>query len=166
MRRTILVLLLCAGCAPRATTTTTTVASSVTGVQVTSVGAGSLAAFVAAVPPFEEGGECRRLEEGRRVLLQFRGPGQSSRSVSVEVDPQGKVLSYSDVRGDVQINGTGPRTAIMVKLDTDVVLAMNERVAEPGTAMGRAAEAMELENLGNPRRMIELVRRRCMGGQG
>jgi hypothetical protein len=165
VRGAVPILLLCAGCAPRATTTTT-IARSVTGVRVGSVGTGSLAAFVAAVPPFGEGGECRKFDQGRRVLLWFPGPGQAARSVSVEVDARGEVLSYSDVRGDVQVDGTGPRTSIMVDLEHDNALAMNERVAAPAVTMGRGAEAMDLENLGNPRRMIELVRGRCMGGRG
>lgn len=153
VRRAVLVLLLCAGCAPRAATTPATVA-------------GRLARFVAAVPPFEEGGACRRVDEGRRVMLQFTGPGVTRRDVSVEVDAQGNVLSYSDVRGDVRIDGTGPRTSIMVDLGKDTGFAMNDHVSPREVATGGAAEAMDLENLGNPRRMIELLRRRCMDGQG
>ena len=163
MRRTVLVLLLCAACAPRATTTTT-VARSVTGVRVTSMGTGSLAAFVAAVPPFEEGGECMTFDQGRRVLLHFTGPGEAARSVSVVVDAQGQVLSYSDVRGDVQVHGTGPRTSVMINFGNDTGVAINERGSAPGLTMGRGTEAMDLENLGTPRRMVEMLKQRCMGG--
>ena len=173
MRRTVLLLLACAACAPRATTTTTTttttqVGTEVRAVRVTSMRPGGLAAFVAAVPPLEEGGECLRHEEGERhlVILRFARSGEIGRSVALVVDAQGRVTRYSDSRGDLQIHGTGPLTAVMINFDDGTATAMNERSAAPGITLGTAAEALELESLGTPRRMIELVKRQCMGVQG
>ena len=164
MRRAILLLLACAACAPR--TTTTTLSSSVTTVQVASASPGGLAAFVAAVPAFAEGGECRTVDEGRRmVTLRFAGPGETARTLALTVDAQGEVVNYSDIRGDLQLHGTGPRTVVSVNFENGAALAINERGDAPGVVMGTAAEAMELENLGNPRRTIELVKRRCMGAR-
>lgn len=166
MRRALLLLLSCAACAPR--TTTTTVSSTVTSVAVTSSGPGGLAAFVAAVPPFEEGGACGTVVKGERhvVTLRFEGPGQTARNLAVGMNARGEMVSYSDIRGDLKVDGTGPRTVVSVNLERGVALALNERGEAPGVTMGSAAEAMELENLGNPRRMSELVKRRCMGARG
>jgi hypothetical protein len=165
MRRAVLLLLSCAACAPR--TTTTTVSSMVTSVAVTSSGPGGLAAFVAAVPPFEEGGTCGTMNEaGRQVVtLRFAGPGETVRSLALTMDARGEVVNYSDARGDLKVDGTGPRTVVSVNLELGVAMALNERGDAPGVTTGGAAKAMELENLGNPRRMSELVKRRCMGAR-
>lgn len=165
MRRALLLLLSCAACAPR--TTMTTVSSTVTSVAVTSSGPGGLAAFVAAVAPFEEGGECGTVDEGERhlVTLRFVGPGQTARNLAVALNTRGELVSYSDVRGDLKVGGTGPRTVVSVNFENGMALALNERSDPAGVTMGSAAEAMELENLGNPRRMSELVKRRCMGAR-
>jgi len=166
---TAVLLLACAACAPR--TTVATVTSTVETVQVEEVvSSGSLAAFVAAVPAFEGGGECRTFPEGprRTVLLSFEGPEGARRNVALRLDADGKLLSYSDVRGDLEMNGTGPQTAVTVGFDGNTSTARNEHGGSRGTtgmAMGTAAEAMDLENLGTPRRMMEVVKQRCMGGR-
>lgn len=165
MRRAVPLLLCCAACAPR--TTTTTVSSTVTSVAVASSGPGGLAAFVAAVPPFEEGGECGAVNEGERrvVTLRFAGPAHAVRTLALTMDARGEVVSYSDARGDLKVDGIGPRTVVSVNLERGIAMALNERGDAPGVTAGGAAEAMELENLGNPRRMIERVKRRCMGAR-
>src|SRR5690349_6191014 len=131
--RTVILLLVCAACAPAATTTTT-VSRSVRAVEV-GPGMGSLAAFVAAVPPFEEGGECKTFAHapGRLVTLRFEGPGGARRSVALDVDARGRVVHYSDVRGDLESHGTGPRTSVTVDLENDAGTAMNEHGGARGT---------------------------------
>jgi hypothetical protein len=100
------------------------------------------------------------------VTLRFEGPDGARRSVALDVDAQGRVVHYSDVRGDLESHGTGPRTSVTVDLENDTGTAMNEHGGArgtPGLTLGRGEEAMELANLGTPRRMIERVKQRCMG---
>ena len=164
MRRIAILVLACVACAPRATVTR------VGSVAVDYVrSSGSLAAFVAAVPAFEGAGECETFPEGPRrgVSLSFEGPAGARRKVALFLDADGKLLSYSDARGDLQLTGTGPRTIVTVGFDGNTSTAMNDHdgsAGRPGMVIGTAAEAMDLENLGTPRRMMELVKQRCMGG--
>jgi hypothetical protein len=171
MRPTVILLLACAACAPRTTVTTvTTATSTVESVQVAQFSpSGSLAAFVAAVPAFEGGGECATYPVGSRrmVVLSFAGAEGAKRNVALTVDAGGKLLSYSDARGDLEMNGTGPRTVVTVGFDGNTSTASNEHggsSSTPGMAAGTAAEGMDLENLGTPRRMMEMVKQRCLGG--
>jgi len=164
--RTAILLLACAACAPAATGEIVRERRVVS--QVAAPWPGSLRAWVAAVAPFEDGGECRVYADGRDriVVLLFKGPAPEERSVALTVDAQGKVLGYSDVRGNLY-RGTRPRTSVTVDLEGNTSTAENEHGGArgtPGMTMGSAAEAMDLENLGTPRRMIEMVKRRCMGG--
>ena len=101
------------------------------------------------------------------VVLSFAGAEGARRNVALTVDADGKLLSYSDACGDLEMHGTRPRTVVTVGFDGNTSTAMNEHAGStgtPGMAIGTAAEAMDLENLGTPRRMIEMVKRRCMGG--
>jgi len=166
--RTAILLLACAACAPR-----TTVARVTTSVESVRVGefspSGSLAAFVPAVAAFEGAGECKSFQDGPRriVVLSFAGAEGAKRNVALTVDAAGKLSDYSDARGDLQMDGTGPRTVVTVGFERNTATASNQHGgsgATPGMAGGTAAEAMDLESLGTPRRMMELVKQRCMGG--
>jgi hypothetical protein len=152
------------GCATR--TTVRTVARSVEGPAVATPVQVAPRDFVPAVQPFGEGGRCESVEvaDGRLAVLRFTGPGGSERSVSLRLDSAGAAVGYSDLRGDLR-GGGGARTAITVDMAGGSGSAMNENAPAPaseGIVLASASEMMDLPNLGNPRQMIEEVRRRCI----
>ena len=127
-----------------------------------------LATFQPAVPPFGENGRCRTIpEEGgsRLVLLSFEnGPGGAARNVSLELDASGTARRYSDVRGDLEANGTGPLTSVSAELPNGQASAVNTNAGAPVFAFGSTHDALDLANLGTPRAMIEQIRRQCGTG--
>jgi hypothetical protein len=132
--------------------------------------AGDASGFVAAVPAFEGEGRCQTIpvSGGEQLrVLQMDGPGGARRSVSLRFDGAGTLLSYSDVRGDLRVNGDGPKTAITLGFDNGSGTAMNERApaaaATQGIVISRPEAMLDLANLGTPRRMIETVKARCGG---
>ncbi|HEX8906104.1 MAG TPA: hypothetical protein VF771_14750 [Longimicrobiaceae bacterium] len=158
------------GCAPRTTVRTVSRTVEMTDEPPPSqVGA---AEFVAAVPAFEGEGRCESIPVGggaRLVVLRFAGGGGAERNVSLRVDSAGKLVSWSDLRGDLRPGGTGAKTAVTLGFDTGRGTALNEHAsggATQGLLLARVDEMMDLPNLGTPRRMIAAVRARCMGGSG
>lgn len=127
-----------------------------------------LATFRPAVPPFGENGRCRTLPEeggGRLVLLSFEnGPGGASRTVSLELDVSGTARRYSDARGDLEENGTGPLTSVSAELPNGQASAVNTNAGAPSFAIGNTHDALDMANLGTPRAMIERIKRECGTG--
>lgn len=143
--------------------------TSVTIEQVTTEvhGSGSLDMFVAAVPATEEGGECATIErsEGRGVLyvLSFPRSNAPVRNVSVDFDSAGQPIHYSDLRGDLRREKTGPQTSVLLNFLHGTAQAVNEWPGRPGEmAEGELSAVLEARHLGFPQRTIELIRTRCL----
>lgn len=126
---------------------------------------GSLQAFVPAVAATEEGGECEILNipgHDPVHVLSFPRRGASVRTVSIVFDSTGQPLHYSDSRGDLRRERTGPRTSVLLTFEEGVARGINDVPGQPSVmAEGTLMDAMEAPHLGNPRRMMELIRTRC-----
>jgi hypothetical protein len=111
------------------------------------------------------------LHAGERAYsLRFGSVDSARRIVTAVWAADGALLKYSDERGDlrppfpanVQRN---PRTTIFLDMLRHVALTYNDVDGEQqGSAASDADGALDLENLGEPRRMIERLRRQCGGG--
>ena len=129
---------------------------------------GALESFVPAVEPIEEGGECNRLQlsgtEGPTtlVLLSFPSASATKRNVSVEFDSAGRRLRYSDLRGNLRREKTGPQTSVLLDFVRRQATATNEWPGRPGqVADGDLAIALQSAHLGYPQRTLDLVTTRC-----
>lgn len=128
---------------------------------------GSLDSFVPAVAAREEGGNCEVIPRtsggGPLYILSFRDSRSTLRSVSVAFDSAGRPANYSDLRGDLRRERTGPFTAILLSFGFGSAHVVNERPGQPSeTAHGALSDALTSDRLGNPQRMIELIRTRCV----
>lgn len=162
-----------AGCSPApAPVSRATASDTATGVtrEVRSLGfsigtPGALADFRPTLAAFGDRGRCRTLATeggGRVVLLEFEnGPGGAERTVSLEYDAAGTPLVYADARGDLSRDGGGPLTSITIRLSQGDAQASNGFGGAVPFYQGQAAAALEMENLGSPRVMMERIRREC-----
>lgn len=135
--------------------------------EVTEMGAeGSMQAFVPAVAATEEGGECEILRVPGQFalhLLSFPSREASVRNVSIRFDSAANPVHYSDARGDLRRERTGPRTSVTLDFQTGVAHGFNWVPGRPAErAVGTLTDALAAPHLGNPQRMIDLVRSRCM----
>ena len=174
MRFTLIVstgCLLAAACAPAPrleTTRGTAVDTAVVEVvQRDAATRGDLRTFVPAVAATGEGGECEIVQDPSEseplYVLSFPDVGAVSRNVSVRFDSGGQPVHYSDLRGDLQRNGTGPRSAVLLNFRTGTVHAYNRLPGRPHEAAeGPILDALAAPRLGNPQRMIDLIRTRCV----
>jgi hypothetical protein len=124
------------------------------------------AAFVAAVPAFDEGGRCATYPiggGGHLVVLSFAGPGGAKRNVSMHYDASGRLTSYSDLRGALDPRAPGPMTSVSIGFDTRMASAMNEHTPEgtQGLLVAKPEDLLDLPNLGTPRQMMDTVKEKC-----
>jgi len=145
---------------------------------------GPIRDFVPDVPAFSEGGECQTRElpgRGKDIGIAFPDVENAVRQVWLTFGTEGKVVNYSDVRGDlvrkvVGADGGPPRpgepvralppagrqTSIHLNITNQVALAQNVGGDRPQvTSVGAPRAVMNAKNLGNPAAMIELVLSRC-----
>lgn len=108
------------------------------------------------------------LHPGERAFsLRFGRADSAQRIVTAVWGSGGKLLSYSDSRGDLRppfpANAQrNPRTTITIDVLRHVALMYNDVDGEQqGSAASDAEGAMESENLGPPRQMLERLRRQC-----
>ncbi len=129
--------------------------------------AGSVAAFVAAVPATVTGGECEMIPVGggsRILLLAFPARTRAERNVALTLDAAGTLVNYSDLRGDLRAREqrTGAVTAVMVSYDQGTASASNEWPDRPmQLVFGLPAEILAADNLGRPGEMVKEVLARC-----
>jgi hypothetical protein len=127
-------------------------------------------AFVPLVPATgaDDEGECRHLPPGTTapdeslIMLSFGDRDAPSRSVGIALSPSGRLLRYNDLRGNLRHGASEPSTRIVIEFERETAVAMNERPGLPAEAtFGAPEQFLRLESLGDPRRMIDLIRRRC-----
>ena len=137
-------------------------------------------AFVAAVAPVDEDGRCqappdRDMPPGYRAFAMHFGPrsGIPIRTVSVQVDPAGNPIQFSDSRGDLRvpppgvvapqpISNPGARTSITLDLLRGMALMWN--VSASGTSeqvSARGPNLLDAASLGTPRLLIARMVREC-----
>jgi hypothetical protein len=137
-------------------------------VSVLTLGGGNLDAFVAVVPATDDdGGECDTVErpgsQAPLYLLSFRRSNRAVRNVSVEFDSAGRPTHYSDLRGDLRLEKTGPQTSVVLSFRDGTARALNEWPGRAGEmAVGELSAALQARSLGYPQRMIDLIRTRCV----
>ena len=137
-------------------------------------------AFLPAVAPVEDDGRCeeppaRDMPPGYRAYAMRFGPrnGIPIRSVSVQMDPSGNPIQFSDSRGDLRvpppgilapqpINNPGARTSISLDLLRGMAVMWNVSavgVAEQVSARG--PNLLDAASLGTPRLLIARMVREC-----
>jgi len=99
--------------------------------------------------------------------LRFGTIDSAQRIVTGVWGSDGRLLSYSDARGDLRPPfpaeaQRNPRTTIKIDVVRHVALMYNDVDGEQqGSAASDAEGAMESENLGPPRQLLERLRRQC-----
>lgn len=108
------------------------------------------------------------LQAGERgYALRFGGSDSAQRIVTAIWGSDGKLVSYLDARGDLRppfpVDAPrNPRTTIKIDVPRHVALMYNDVGGEQqGSAASDADGAMDSENLGPPRRMLDRLRRQC-----
>lgn len=128
--------------------------------------------FVPAVEVHDTAATCMEapanLHPGERgSSLRFGSADSAERIVTAIWGADGKLLHYSDTRGDLRppfpANAPrNPKTTITIDVPRQVVLMYNDVEGEQqGSAASDSDEALDSENLGPPRRMLERLRREC-----
>ena len=152
----------CAACVRQART----VSASVDAVYGEGTPAAAVGGFVAAVPAFETRGRCRVTADsaGRTLLMRYAGPRGVERMVALTLAPDGRLRRYSDERGDLRPDGTGPKTVVAMEMDHGFASAFNLHAPSPATQglmVSHPPVVMDMASWGTPRRMIEAVRAGC-----
>jgi hypothetical protein len=99
--------------------------------------------------------------------LRFGDADSAQRVVTAVWKRGGKLVRYSDARGDLRppfpANAhRNPRTTITIDLVQHVALMYNDVDGEQtGSAASDSEGAMDADNLGPPREMLERLRRQC-----
>ena len=126
------------------------------------------ATFVAAVPAFEGAVSCdaHSWRGERLVMLTYDAPGGRRRIVTLRYASDGALAGYTDYRWDPGDEQARPRTLVSLIFAPGRKGAATNFNAGPGATPGRvagsAAEMLDQQNMGTPRRMIEAVRARCI----
>ena len=100
-------------------------------------------------------------------LLRFGRVDTLQRVVSAVWDSVGKLVRYSDARGDlrglpVAVADRGPRTTIVIDMAKGFALLLNEAHGRTrGSSMATAAATLGARNLGPPRQLLERLYRQC-----
>ena len=125
--------------------------------------------FVARVQPVagEGEGECREYElplpdQYRRMIRYTVGTGPVRRKAELQIDENGRRLQYIETRGDLQLISTEPATTVSLDFVGEKAQATNEADGKMVVAEGTLAEALEAENLGRPRELLELLEKVCL----
>ena len=108
------------------------------------------------------------LQRGERGFsLRFGSVDSAQRVVTGVWGSDGRLLTYSDARGDLRPPfpadaQRNPRTTIKIDILRHVALMYNDVDGEQqGSAASDAEGAMESDNLGPPRQLLERLRRQC-----
>jgi hypothetical protein len=108
------------------------------------------------------------LHPGERAFaLRFGAADSAQRVVTAVWGSNGKLLRYSDARGDLRPPfpadaRRNPRTTIMIDVPKQVALMYNDVDGDQqGSAASDAEGAIESDNLGPPRQMLERLRHQC-----
>ncbi len=108
------------------------------------------------------------LQPGERAwALRFGNADSSQRVITAVWGSDGKLVRYSDTRGDLRPPfpadaPRNPRTTIMIDVPKHVALMYNDVDGEQqGSAASDSEGAIDSENLGPPRQLIERLRRQC-----
>jgi hypothetical protein len=128
--------------------------------------------FVPAVEFHDTVGTCvappANLPPGERGFsLRFGSADSAERIVTAVWGAAGKLVRYSDSRGDLRPPfpadaPRNPKTTITIDVPRQVVLMYNDVAGEQqGSAAADSESALDSENLGPPRRMLERLRRQC-----
>lgn len=103
----------------------------------------------------------------RGYSLRFGTADSAERIVTAIWSRNGKLARYSDTRGDLRppfpANAArNPKTTITIDVPRQVVLMYNDVEGEQqGSAASDSDGALDSDNLGPPRRMLERLRRQC-----
>ncbi len=103
----------------------------------------------------------------RGYSLRFGDADSAQRVVTAVWGSNGKLLRYSDTRGDLRPPfpadaRRNPRTTITIDVPKHVALMYNDvEGQQQGSAASDAEGAIESDNLGPPRQMLERLRRQC-----
>lgn len=108
------------------------------------------------------------LKPGERAFsLRFGDTDSAARVVTAIWRKDGTLLNYSDARGDLRPPfpadvRRNPRTTIKIDMLQHVALTYNDVDGEQqGSAASDSEGAIDMENLGPPRRMLERLRQQC-----
>lgn len=108
------------------------------------------------------------LHHGERAFsLRFGGVDSAQRVVTGVWGSDGRLVNYSDARGDLRPPfppdaRRNPRTTITIDVLRHVTLMYNDVDGEQqGSAASDAEGAMDSDNLGPPRQMLDRLRRQC-----
>ncbi|MBW3629923.1 MAG: hypothetical protein KY464_11575 [Gemmatimonadetes bacterium] len=146
-----------------------TVGTETATIRVTDLDETSVSRFVPAVEAASEGGECETLPRGTTgddevlYILSFPSREDTRRNISLSFDPEGRLLRYNDLRGDLRREKTGAMTAIVLDFQRGTAIASNEFPGgNPGQVVfGRPDDFLQRRNLDTPAELIQLVRSRC-----
>lgn len=103
----------------------------------------------------------------RGFSLRFGSADSAERIVTGVWGADGKLLRYSDARGDLRppfpANAPrNPKTTIVIDVPRQVVLMYNDVDGEQqGSAASDADGALNSSNLGHPRRLLERLHQQC-----
>lgn len=103
----------------------------------------------------------------RGFSLRFGDADSAQRVVTAVWGGNGKLLRYTDTRGDLRPPfpadvRRNPRTTITIDVPKHVALMYNDVDGEQqGSAASDAEGAIESENLGPPKQLLERLRRQC-----
>ena len=145
----------------------------------------ALRAFVAEVPPYEEGGECQLMRTAgsgaTRVVAFFPSRAASRMTVAMTFDSVGHLVAYSETRGvppPVRLPPGTPRerldsafaagraavrsTVLSFNYPLDQALIQNRGGGKPTSAvLAAVAQAEHLASLADPAARMERVRKLC-----
>ena len=103
----------------------------------------------------------------RGYSLRFGSADSAERIITAIWGRDGKLIRYSDTRGDLRppfpANAArSPKTTITIDVPRQVVLMYNDVDGEQqGSAASDSDGALDSDNLGPPRQMLERLRRQC-----
>jgi hypothetical protein len=101
------------------------------------------------------------------LVLSFPPNAEGGRSVAVGLAPDGSVVNYSDIRGDLAAGPDGQRKpgARMTSINVNPVerraFVTNERGGKSDAYIARGKEVLTAPNLDNPQAMIDRIYREC-----
>jgi hypothetical protein len=139
---------------------------------------GRVEEFVAEVPAVSEGGRCENFPSmglpppAVKMLSYALGPSNRPlRRITVMLAADGRVVRYSDIRGDIRAaidpsvtpaNPLGRVTAVAIDFDRQSAVLRNEHGGQPPNALRASGpDVLVAENVGNPRATAQMIRERC-----
>jgi hypothetical protein len=134
--------------------------------------------FVAEVPAFADNGRCENFPSGSlpppavKMLTYAFGPSdRPARRIAVMLAADGRVVRYSDIRGDIRAaidpsvtpeNPLGRVTALAIDFDKQSGVLRNEHGGKPPNVLrALGPDVLVAETLGNPRATAQMIKDRC-----